>query len=251
MVVFLVLTIGVAGASNQYEMVLSKDDKLCPSVLSALNQDMAKHGEIRYAGHRAAPVIPWYRMAELGSSLEDSECEQFRWAKFDINNDGKVDLVVKYSSCLEEKLEDELYFFDAGYQGLKSVRTSQEFFKTHGKSGIGFLKFAGGYTLTDLPASHPYFGDERIRTELVLTPFRFKGSTYLHIDPMFPNEFTVLLHVVAKYTREALPPTDKRRADPILPGKHPKGLQDVCYFRVKLDERRVLERAEDGLVLRP
>lgn len=246
---FLVVTTGIAWAAS-YETILNKDDKLCPIVLSSLNEDLARYGEIRYARHKATQAIRWHRMAELGSLLQDRECEQFRWATFDMNNDGKDDLVVKSSVCLEEKLTDELYIFDAGYGGLKDVRDRPEFFKAYRKSGIGSLKL-GGYWLTELPASHEGFGDERVKTELVLTPFRFSGATYLHIDPMMPNEFNVYLHVVTKYTREDLPPPEKRRADPIRHGQNPKGLEDVCYFKMKGTDFRIVERAEDSLVLRP
>lgn len=233
-----------------YEMVMSKDETLCPIIFSSLNEDLTKRGEIHYATHKVTPAITWRRMAELGSPLKDTECEQFRWAKFDINNDGKEDLVVKYSRCLDERLNDALYFFEAKYQGLKAVRTAQEFFKDYGVTGIGHLKLRG-YFLNELPASHESFGDEQIRTELVLNPFRFNNVTYLHIDPMMPNQFNSYLHVVSKYEREALPPLDKRQSDPIQFGQNPKGLQDVCYFKMKGSEYRVVERREDGLVLRP
>src|SRR5207245_10152741 len=128
--------------------------------------------EIHYATHKATPVIIWRRMVELASALEDSDCQKWRWATFDVNNDGKEDLVVKSSSYLEEKLTDELWFFESNYEGLKSVGSLQEFFKVHRKSGIGYLKL-GGYYLTDLPASHPVEWDKRITTEIVITPFRF------------------------------------------------------------------------------
>jgi hypothetical protein len=250
-IVAMLIGAGVAwSGATAYEMVMSKDEKLCPTVLTALNKDLAELGEIRYATHQATPVIHWHSMKELVSPLESTECEQFRWAKFDINNDGKDALVVKYSVCLDEKLTDELYMFDAGYGGLKDVRDRPEFFKAYRKSGIGSLKL-GDYWLTELPTSHEGFGDERIKTELVLTPFRFNGATYLHIDPMMPNEFNVYLHIVTKYTREDLPPPEKRRADPIPHGQSPKGLQDVCYFKMKGTDFRVVERAGDGLVWRP
>ncbi len=71
----LLITRSVAWANSyEYEMVLNKDEHLCPAVMAELNRDLAQFKEIRYASHKAFPLVKWRRMSELGSKFsEDSE----------------------------------------------------------------------------------------------------------------------------------------------------------------------------------
>lgn len=239
-----------AASPGVYEPVLSNDEKLCNTVLSALNHDMAEHGEIRYATHQATPVVRWQRMAALPSPLEDAECEQFRWAKFDVNNDGKEDLVVKYSRCLDDRLLDHLYFFKSEYAVLKSVRTRQEFFQALQKSGA---EYQGGvrfdvYMLPELPETSE--GPKGIGPNVV-NAFRYEEATYLHIDPLRQTLKSVLMHVVTKYARGPLTSQEKKKSEVPARGQNPRGFQDTCYFRMQMQEFRAVERLQDGMTLRP
>lgn len=251
----LVMT-GIASATIQYQPVMSKDDKLCDTVLSELKNDMTEYGEIRFRGHKATAAIDWRPMSELNSRFADGECESYRWAKFDMNNDRKIDFVVKHSMCWADGewkgIEDSLWAFKGSYTGYKSAKTSQEVLGAYGKAGIGYLKFPG-YPLTDIPHSYEDLRvEERITSPLTVTPFRYEGVTYLHIDSEVPNVRNITVHIVAKYVREALSPMNvKKTPDVFLPNLRYNGLEDVCYFMAEVPERKPLERFEDGYVLRP
>lgn len=245
-----------ASATTQYQPVMSKDDKLCDTVLSTLNQDLTDFGEIRYGSHPATPVIDWRPMSELVSRFGDGECESFRWAKFDLNNDLKTDFVVKKSMCWADGewkgIEDSLWAFKGSYTGYKIARISQEVLDAYTRAGIGYLKFPG-YYLSDIPRSYEDLRVEtNISSPMAVNPFRYQGSTYLHIDSQVPNVRNIIIHVVAKYTREALPPiSEKKTPETFLPSLRYKGLEDICYFAAEVSERKPLERLEDGYILRP
>ncbi|MGH7167482.1 MAG: hypothetical protein ACREII_03020, partial [Nitrospiraceae bacterium] len=230
-----------ATSEGPYKLVMSKDEKLCNAVLSALNKDMTQYGEIRYGTHEATPVIPWHTMVELPSPLEDTECEQFRWAKFDVNNDGKQDLVVKYSNCLQGLLMDAVYFFESDYAGLKSVRTRQEFYRVLQNSGSSYqggIKF-DVYMLSELPETSE---DPKAIGPNVVNPVRYKEVTFLHIDPLRQTLKKVLMHVVTKYAGEPLRAQESKKSEVPPHGQNPRGFQDMCYFRMQVQVFREVER---------
>lgn len=247
---------GIASATTQYQPVMSKDDKLCNTVLLELNHDMTEYGEIRFRGHEATPVIEWRPMSELDRRFGDGECQWYRWAKFDLNNDRQSDFVVRHSMCWEDGewngIEDSLWAFNGTYAGFKSSKTSQDVLGAYGNAGIGYLKFSG-YYLSDIPRSYEDLRvEESIASPMAVTPFRYQGVTYLHLDSEIPNVRRVTVHIVAKYMREALPPMNvKKTPDVFLPNLRYKGLEDICYFMAEVPERKPLELVEDGYVLRP
>lgn len=266
-VLTLVIT-GEAGATTQYQPVMSKDDKLCDTVLSTLNHDLTEYEEIRYGSHQSTPVIKWRRMSELHrrfddgvgfddvARFEEAACESFRWAKFDMNNDHKTDFVVKKSMCWVDGewkgIEDSLWSFKGTYTGYKSAKTSKHVLGAYSDAGIGFLTFSG-YYLSDIPRSYEDLRvEESITSPMAVIPFRFQGATYLHIDSEIPNVRNIIVHIVAKYKREALAPMNvKKTPDVLLPNLRYKGLEDICYYMAEVSERKPVERLEDGYVLRP
>lgn len=251
LVFLLVAATAVSGLAEQYEVLLSKDEPLCTTVLEEINRNIGEYREIRYAEHQKTPAVYWRPMFELPSLLEDTNCEKFLWAKADINNDGKLDLVVKYSSCFRELLTDDLYFFDKNYKGLESIHSRQDLLAAYWKAGRG--EFGGnGYSLVALPSAHDEDEDRSIDGSIVVNPFRYHDATYVHIDSVWLNSKNAYLHVVAKYSRERLPSPDKRArgTDRHSPGQHIKGLEDICYFKMQLGaQARDPVRSDDGLTL--
>lgn len=247
---------GVAWAdSYEFEMVLSKDKNLCPAVMVELNRDLAQFKEVRYGAHKAFPVVKWKRMADLGSKIdEDNVRDKWRWAKLDFNNDTKVDLVVRHSSNDADGPNDVYFIFEGGYKGLKQVRSFQQFMGAFRKAGTGSVHTNAGYILRELPPSSPAVEYEWIERLYAITPFVVNGVTYLHIDQAEPATNTsenVLFHVVTKFTRPTVPPGKGEHSEEIDFGRNPKELQDVCYFKMSVDEFRVIKRSEDRLTLKP
>src|SRR5437867_12629369 len=90
-----------------YEMVLNKDEKLCPAMLELVNEDLERYGKIAYQSHHEFAAIKWEPLEKvLGEKFKDSHCGIYRTAKFDINNDGRAEIVVKVSGCEKSQLTD-------------------------------------------------------------------------------------------------------------------------------------------------
>lgn len=256
---FLLLPGGVAWGGQYisdtytFEMSMSKDEALCPAVMTELNRDLAQFKEIRYASHRNFPVVKWKRMADLGSKFgEDSEYRKWQWARFDINNDHAIDLVVRDSSDNSHGPGDLYYIFDGAYNGLRSIRTYQQFLDAFRKAGIGSIQATGGhFLLNDLSPLRPDVEKEWIDGSYAVTPFIVKGVTYLHIDQAESRDDHSLYHVVTKFTRAAVAPGKAEYSEVIAFGSNPNELEDVCYFRLYVDKQRTMERSADRMTLTP
>ena len=91
-VVLLLATAGAAWAGTQaYKLVMSKDKELCTNMLRLFNEDMKQYKEIRYDEHEVFTQVPW-KVVDLGG--DGHGCIFLKNATFDINNDGKEDLVL-------------------------------------------------------------------------------------------------------------------------------------------------------------
>jgi hypothetical protein len=249
--------LGTAGSaladSNVYEMVLNKDENLCPGIMAELNRDIVQFKEIRYASDKKFPVVKWKHMADLGSKFtEDSEYVKWQWAKFDINNDHAIDLVVRVSSDNSYGPGDLYYIFDGAYNGLRDVRTRQQFGDAFRKTGIASIHATSGHLLlNDLPPLRPDVEKEWIDGSYAITPFVVKDVTYLHIDQAVSRDDGSLYHVVTKFTRPAVAPGKGQYSEVIAFGTNPKELEDVCYFRMYVDEQQTMERSADRMTLKP
>lgn len=252
-----ILILGTTGSawaiSYKYEMVLNKDENLCPGIMAELNRDLAQFKEIRYASHKAFPVVKWKRMAELGLKFNpDDERSKTQWAKFDINNDHTIDLVVRVSSDNSYGPGDLYYIFEGAYNGLRGVRTSQQFLDAFRKSGIASIHATSGhFLLNDLPPLRADVEKEWIDGSYAITPFVVKDVTYLHIDQAVSRDDGSLYHVVTKFTRTAVAPGKGQYSEVIPFGHNPRELEDVCYFRMQSDQQRPMERSADRMTLTP
>ncbi len=249
----LLISSGVTWAgSYKYEMILNKDEHLCPAVMAELNRDLSQFKEIRYASHKTFPVVKWKRMAELGSKIdEDNVRSKWRWAKFDFNNDQTVDLVVRHSNNNADGPNDGYFIFDGGYTGLTHVRNFQQFMDTFRKAGTGSVHTTSGYILRELPPSSPAVENEWIERLYAITPFIMKGVTYFHIDQAESNDDHSLFHIVTKFTRAAVVPGKGKYSEVVAFGRNPKELEDVCYFKMFVDAQLTVQRSVDQMTLKP
>ena len=102
--------------TESYALVMSKDTKLCNAMLNLYNKDMNDYGELRYGQHKVFTKIKW-------QPVGTSSAEQ---ARFDINNDGNNELVVKYTwGNLRGAPDDSLYFFPSNSDVLTKLRPGQ------------------------------------------------------------------------------------------------------------------------------
>ena len=205
-VAFLVLTAGAAWAGKEaYKLVMSKDKELCTGMLKLFNEDMKQYKEIRYDKHDT--FVRWEPVELGGNAPLAKSCSIFQKSKFDINNDGKEDLVVKWSACLRDQLTDSLYIHPADSDAFSNVTWQEHkaLFNTQEKVELA----EGRYYLKELPKGKKGELTPRIAGVLVLQPFMNGKTAYISMTDLHQDWI-----VIGKY----------KKADT---------LEDVCYFHGK------------------
>lgn len=183
-----------SSAGNSYTLEMSKDAKLCNAMLALYNEDMKAYKEIRYNQHEMFINIDW-------QFDDDLDIEH---AVFDINNDGKNELVIKIAWHLRGIRDETLYIFPAHSDVLSKLKPGPG--GLHALSDNSVELFSSGnkiYVLKDLPKTPE---DAWVGGLFVLYPFSWEGINYISMTDHTPRWI-----VIAKY-------------------KQAEELQDICYF---------------------
>lgn len=214
----LFLLTGMASAAPNYKLLMSKNDDLCKIVLNYYNnQQSIKISQIQWQEWQS--VEPW----------NDADyCMTVKQARFDIDNDGKDELVIKYTGCINEVPGDSLEIFPSDSDVLSKLKYGI------GADGLAPLFLTpnvieGTYRLTELPKPlekkyvaqarkvfYPAFTKEEVR-KMDLRPIT---SIFLRIDSFkWQNENYIVM--------------DDSRGEFTVVGKYQqlKQMQDICYFQ--------------------
>ena len=221
--VLLETRISWADGDTGYKVVMSKNDRLCTHMLEVLNEELVQYGPKYDPRKFTAPVfskIPWTPLGEGFDYAGDV-------ARFDINNDGQMDVVVRQeTSGLKDKTFQRLFVFKEG-QYLEAAKKRREL----EEKAIGSVDFyMSHYDFLGLPPKilqePPFMKGEKSYVSLwvvYIHPFRFEDITYLLISrspdlaPEYgPEPYWTL---VAKYKQGKV-----HGADPSL-------MEDVCYLK--------------------
>lgn len=101
-----------ANDDAQYKIVMSKNQELCAKVRDVLNDDLGQYGpgyDPRKFGAQIFSAITW---TGLGGQKEGFDYYG-EVARFDVNNDGKMDIVVRQeTSGLKDKTFQMLFVFE-------------------------------------------------------------------------------------------------------------------------------------------
>jgi hypothetical protein len=95
---------------------MSKDDKVCQHMLKLYNDDLKKYGEIKYSQHKEFNAIKWEERNYVYSPDDETKTGiPILISTFDINNDGKPEIIVKdYRRGLKGRDSDRFYVFREG-----------------------------------------------------------------------------------------------------------------------------------------
>jgi hypothetical protein len=112
------LVMVATGLAASYEMLLNQNDKLCTTVLNLINEDLKRNETIRYDTHTIFADIKWKPISEVlrKGGWADDDCQKHRYAHFDFNNDGRVDIVVKMSGCADGHFTDKIFFLNVTHE---------------------------------------------------------------------------------------------------------------------------------------
>lgn len=220
--------------ADEYVLVMSKDDNVCQQMMKAFNEDLRQYGDIKFDQHEEFTAIKWeikrrYRIDEKGERDYDDPAirENFLLSSFDINNDGKNELVLKsYERGLKGNPSDNIYVFrteDSGYF-KEGVERKQEFYERAMSilgGAFGREPFSNNtYSLKEIPPMQvvPQLGKEKnvkvyhfLGGWFYFNPFLYKGVYYVTMTDWQPHQVGKWL-VILK-----LNPENK--------------LQDSCYYR--------------------
>ena len=160
----------------RYELVMNKEKEnggsVCTHMLSLYNADFQEIGRIEYSKHPEFSAFNWKQMDNLSEALADKQGEIWL-SRFDIDNDGKVDLIVKVQWSLHGTLGDELYIYSDS-EGSPPLR---EVF------GVEDLERRNGEIIADVTYDLDGISDSKERPMIVapyiLAPFQYKGRTYI------------------------------------------------------------------------
>lgn len=150
--------------------------------------------------------MKWKPIRSLGEQFKDesifreTDCHILRWAKFDIDNDGQSESVVKRSGCLGGILSDRLYIFQSE-DPRKDIY--QTFMKPMTNSLVGMIDYTGDtYELKELLPFNWKPGRQRLHHVsgiVFVHPFTFNGVTYLDLHGLCCNEDQSAWHIIARY----------------------------------------------------
>ena len=174
--VIVLLTSGVAWAGDAYRLALSKREALCNAMLALVNADVKQYRKIRYETHTYFTDIPWVPADQiLGTKFTSDYCRKLSVAKFDIDNEGHQDFVLKYGGCLKGKLSDNLYVYGED----DAVSTVQELTDFEDLSRVKIpIEDFNTYPLDEVSETGTQY-PKVIAGHLVLQPFAYSRTNYL------------------------------------------------------------------------
>lgn len=223
--VFFVAATSWATEGAQYKVVMNKNDGLCTHIREVLNEDLSKYGPGYDPRKFAAPVFSVISWTDIG--LDEGFDYGGDVARFDINNDGTTDVVVRQeTSGLKDKTYQMLFVFeDSQYPEAARKRRELE------EKAIGSVDFyMSHYDFLGLKPkvlqTPPSMKGKKSFVSLwvvYIHPFRFEGVTYLLITrspdlvPEYgPEPYWTL---VAKYKQGKVHSADSDM------------MEDICYLK--------------------
>jgi hypothetical protein len=194
--IFFVFTIsaGVVWAAERgYQLVASKDSKLCARVLEAFREDADDRGRLRYQ-HEIFRQITWKPVELKGQGPKTRHCSSLDKAIVDLDNDGQLDLVVKTTFCMKGSPSDSSYMFpadsavleQANWQDLSPLLATPDKFERTG----------GAYPLTQLSIEETGVSRSPLTGVFTIQPFMLDGNVYVSL-----TDGRAEWIVIAKYQR--------------------------------------------------
>jgi len=173
------MSVGVVWAAERgYQLVASKDSKLCARVLDAFREDVDDRWRPRYQ-HEIFRQITWKPVELRGQGPKTRHCSSLDKAIVDLNNDGRLDLVVKTTFCMKGSPSDSFYMFPSDSTVLEQVNWQDlsPLLATPDK----FERTGGTYPLAQLPIEEAGGSRSPLTGVLTFQPFMLDGNAYVSL----------------------------------------------------------------------
>jgi len=178
----IIAAVWVGAGESLFEILLDKDRGLCSAMLTLINKDVEEHGRINYDSHTEFTSVKWGPSNFVSDKFKEDSCLGVRVAQFDLTNDGKDDLVLRFRWCFRDRLSDKIYFFTSPDPALSSSAGLED---VEARSLGEFPAQRGGlgnYVIKELPQDKIRSGvtpGEGVGGWMVINPFLYKGVWYL------------------------------------------------------------------------
>lgn len=216
----------------EYRLLMSKNDKVCKHMLTMFNQDLAKFGTEKYDEHEEFRSIGWKKETVTRMDGDREVMDLVEVAKFDIDNDGKMNLVFRRTGPMRGYDRDTLYIFPS--LGLSEKRwTLMEIAHSPGR-----ISHDGYFMLSQSRAGKKEQGSTIPSMASIsrLEPFVLEGTVYVVLRPLYElatgtdpvTEFSKVL-VITRYRG------GKYGGGPDPDEKESGKRDDVCYLKVRTE----------------
>lgn len=173
--------------ADAYLLVMSKDDQLCQNITKMFNDDLFKHKEVRLEDHKEFNAVVWdkefefYRIGE-DKPINKPECDEkqslgCKNAIFDINNDGKDELVAYM---------DERLYGRASYNQINYVQPEDNAslkFKYGQSISVGFTRTTNSHNYKEFPVQKVHNDGFKqyvsSGSDVLLRPFKLADTFYI------------------------------------------------------------------------
>lgn len=208
---------GVAWAGQEaYKLVFSNDKELCPAILKLINDDLRSYGEIRYDDYEMFTTIKWEPLIDVAKNSTDKTGVPTLMSSLDLNNDGRFEIVLKFSGYFKDRLLDWIEFLEVD---LATLSRYDDYEIDKNRAGRfpeeGSPPLATYMVRTPIAGKHgePLSG-EGVGGWIVINPFIHKSVTYLAITDrgVTGTNSSGEGFLVGKY-------------------KNARELDEVCYFK--------------------
>ena len=223
LILFFIFLASVSFA-DEYVLVMSKDDNVCQHMLKLYNDDLKQYGEIRYSQHKEFNTIKWEKRNYLYSFDDITTADiPILISKFDINNDGKPEIIVKdYGRGLKDRDSDRYYVFrESELNYFQNGVTINDAFKNRAIGiwgDFGKKPFeANVYELLEIP------GPEMLEFEGRRIPVKYFLGGWFYFHPfLFGKKYFISMN---DWQRDLV-----EKWEVVLSFTPENQLKDTCYF---------------------
>ena len=216
---------------EKYVLMMSADDAVCNHVHDIYNEDANKYGRFNEDKHEEFTSVGWrpFNFNIYVKSSERLSKNIGELARFDIDNDGKSDNVVRQNLMLRGIPHDKLVVIDKDNKLEENMTISSvDYMHYKGIDGNSIIK----YYIKPSKISDPVYKNKYEYNSLIMIstikPFIYKGVSYISIDVV--NGITPSILLIAKYSDKQIIKKFSVKMAGIEDWRQTSDLEHVCYL---------------------
>ena len=220
---------------EKYVLMMSADDAVCNHVHDIYNEDAKKYGQFKEEMHEEFTSVGWKPLHFVMHipSTDESHKNKGVIAKFDINNDGNVENVIREVSAIRGIYFDRLIVLDKGMKIEEGMIFNTDEFGHY--KGVDFRNGVS-YSIDWRKISDPvYKGKYEYNSSVGLSwikPFIYNDTSYLAIESVISKPSLLL---IAKYRDKQIISKYNIKMSGIEGWHQSSDLKHVCYLDHKIE----------------